>query len=246
MTARQRAAVATLVKPKPAVVYQPVPNLWPGETCVILASGPSLCAEDADYCRGKARVLAVNDAVRLAPWADALWATDGKWWNHHQGVPSFTGLKFGLTVDPVKWPDVHRLRNAGEHGLERDPTGVRTGKNSGYASINLAVHLGVSRILLLGYDMGHAPKQPSHFWGEHPPSLRNNSPYHIFLQMFPTLVEPLKALGITVINCTRGGKLECFPRLPLSEALPFYSGGPPLSDDDREIAAAFHVPEFQP
>src|SRR4026207_2563324 len=113
MTARQRAAVAALVKEKAPVVYPPVPQLGPGETVVILASGPSLCLEDVEYCRGEARIIAVNNAWELAPDAEGLGAADGRWWDHHHGVPSFTGLKFGLTVEPRRWPDVQRLKNTG-------------------------------------------------------------------------------------------------------------------------------------
>ena len=73
-----------------------VPKAWSGETVVVIATGPSLTAEDVDYCRGKARVIAINDAYTLAPWADALYATDAKWWHWHRGVASFTGAKWSM------------------------------------------------------------------------------------------------------------------------------------------------------
>ncbi len=201
------------------IPYLPVPRLWPHETAVILACGPSLCLEDVAYCRGKARVIAVNDAWTLAPWADAMWATDGRWWTHHQGVKAFQGLKFGLTVNPGLWPDVHVLENTGPLGLEGNPTGVRTGKNSGYAVLNLAVHLGCTKLILLGYDLGHAPGMPSHFFGEHPRALLNASPYPAFRAAFDAIVEPLQALGVDVVNCSRETTLTAFPRMALVEAL---------------------------
>ena len=49
---------------------------WAGDTCCILATGPSLTPDQAEYAKGKARVIAVNDAWRLAPWADILYACD--------------------------------------------------------------------------------------------------------------------------------------------------------------------------
>ena len=49
---------------------------WAGDTCCILATGPSLTPAQAEYAKGKARVIAVNDAWRLAPWADILYACD--------------------------------------------------------------------------------------------------------------------------------------------------------------------------
>lgn len=188
-----------------------VPRLFPGETFVILATGPSLTAEDVNFVRGKARVICVNDAYTLAPWADALWASDAKWWRWHKGVPSFTGLKYCLEGTPFR--DVKTLQPTGRTGLESSPTGVKTGENSGYAAIGLAVHLGAIRIVLLGFDMQYGPKGERHFFGDHRErATRRNESY---LPNYLTLVEPLKALKISVVNCTRRTALKCFPRQPL-------------------------------
>lgn len=110
------------------------------------------------------------------------------------------------------------LRNTGNTGIEAHPSGLRTGRNSGAAAINLAVHFGAARILLLGYDMGHRPGQVSHFFGEHPERLRGGSA-GTYVPMFTFLVEPLKALGIEILNCSRQTALECFPRVALHDAL---------------------------
>jgi hypothetical protein len=198
-----------------------VPKDWPGETVVVIATGPSLTAEDVDYCRGKARVIAINDAIRLAPWADALYATDAKWWGWHKGVPSYTGPKWSM--EHTAWnniralyTDVQRLRNTGANCLEHDPTGLRNGRNSGFAAINLAVHYGAGRIVMLGYDM-----QPrggkSHFFGEHPQ--KGQSPYPQFRAAFETLVKPLAKLKIEIVNCSRNSVLTCFPKADLRDVL---------------------------
>lgn len=195
-----------------------VQKLWPGETVVCIGTGPSLTAADVEACLGRARVIVVNDAVKLAPWADVLYACDGKWVDHHKGVKSFTGPKYSMTVNRKKWPDWIALRNDGVNGLCLDPTGLRTGRNSGYQAINLAVHLGARQILLLGYDMSRH-KGKGHFFGEHPHNW-SPSPYHAFLQAFSTLEQPLKDLGIEVINCSRRTALKVFPTLALETALP--------------------------
>ena len=207
-----------MVKTAPLAV-SPVPALCPGGTVVCLATGPSLCATDVDACRGKATVIAVNDAWRLAPWADALLASDAAWWRQYQGVPGFTGLKFCLERDAARWPGVQVLANTGPEGLETTPTGLRTGRNTGAAAINLAVHFGAARIVLLGYDMEARSEAHSHFFGAHPRGLRGGSPYALFRQMIATMVAPLAALGIEVINCSRQTALTCFPRRPLAEVL---------------------------
>src|SRR5690606_24516492 len=123
-----------------------------------------------DFVRGKAPVICINDAHRMAPWADVLYSSDRSWWPHYKGVPSFGGLKFGIGSGIGKanafhqLPDVSVLRNTGYDGLEMAPTGLRNGRNSGYAAVNLAVHLGASRVVLLGYDMGWQGAK-AHFFG---------------------------------------------------------------------------------
>lgn len=196
-----------------------VPRRWPGETVVCLGTGPSLTAEDVDFVRGKARVIAVSDAYRLAPWADALYACDVQWWKWHDGVKGFAGEKWSLDWEH-KWkarvralfPDVQLLRHTGRTGLETDPSGIREGRNSGYQAINVAVHYGASRIVLLGYDM-KLGATGAHFFGEHP--TKHRGPYAQFVPLFKTLVEPLKALNVEIVNCSRVTRLECFPKADL-------------------------------
>lgn len=185
---------------------------------VLIGGGPSLTREDVESVRGRAFVIAINDAYKLAPWADVLYAADQKWWNWHDGVPSFAGEKYAIeSSDPVTWPGVCVLRNTGPLGLETEPWGLRAGHNSGYQAINLAVHLGAKRIVLLGYDMAPADDGRSHWFGEHPD--RTVSPYPQMRAAFDTLVEPLQALGVEVFNCSRHTALLTFPCVPLDVAL---------------------------
>lgn len=192
-----------------------VPRLAEGRTVVCLGTGPSLTQADVDRCRGQI-VICVNDAYRLAPWADCLMASDAAWWKVHKGVPSFTGLKYSLEPHAAKWATV--LRNTGTLGIETDPTALRTGRNSGYAALNLAVHLGAPRILLLGYDMRYQHGK-THFFGDHPAPLGNRSEFPKFIEAFMSTVKPLQALGVSMINCTPVSALACFPKMLLAEAL---------------------------
>jgi hypothetical protein len=199
-----------------------VPRLWPGSTIVCLASGPSLTAEDVEFCRGKARVLAVKDCIRLAPWADVLYGAGsdgGQWWP--QNGPTLTdypGLRF--TLDPKAAPWATVLKQTGFTGIETDPSGLRTGKTSGYQAINLAVHLGASTIVLLGYDLQEGPQGKQRWFGAHPWPTR---PWRELARMiapaFETATAPLRALGVRVINASRATALTCFERMPLAEAL---------------------------
>lgn len=206
----------------------PIPRIWSGKTAVCLGGGPSLTVEDVTACSGidvcgvvpnwPLRVIAINDAYKLAPWADALYAADRKWIDWHDGVPSFSGQKYTIqSNDTTTRPDWMVLRNTGYDGLETEPGGLRTGFNSGYQAINLAVQLGAKRILLLGYDMAPAIDGKTHWFGDHPDKVP--SPYDQMRAAFDTLVEPLAALGVDVINCSRHTALLTFPCFPLSAVL---------------------------
>ncbi len=184
------------------------PRLWPESTIVCLASGPSLTQADVDFCRGKARVIAIKDTIRLAPWADVLYACDAKWWRHHAKTLTFTGPRYALESAASTWATV--LQQTGDYGLETAPTGLRTGRNSGYQAINLAVHLGAKLIALLGYDMQMKGPREYFFAGDHPYPHRR-SPFADFLRLFDTIVAPLQALGVRVVNCTRTTALKAFP-----------------------------------
>jgi hypothetical protein len=176
--------------------------------------------EDVEHCRGKARVIAINDAHRLAPWADVLYAADARWWEHYAGVPEFGGMKYAMQQKAARWPGVTVLQNTGERGVERNPCGLRSGRHSGYQAMGLAVHLGASRVILLGYDMQRIHgKGRSHWFGDHPKPLAADPPYQTLIDLFETAVEPMQRLGIAVLNCSRETALTVFPRVPLAEAL---------------------------
>lgn len=223
-----------------------LPRLAEGRPVVCLASGPSLTTEDVEYVRGKAVVIAVNDVARFAaPWADVAVSVDSNWWTqHYKTMREFAGLKvrthphnhkvnLGRKPNPLYcvrcdarlrkhgncWCDgIVTLANAGRDGFSMDPTAIVTTYNSGGAAINVAVHLGARRILLLGYDMGPDDKGRRHFFDTEATQI--TSPFVQFRKSIATMVPHLAAAGVEVINCTRSTRLECFPCQPLHEALP--------------------------
>ena len=199
------------------------PRLWPGWDFACLGGGPSLTQGQVDSLRDRARVIAVNDAYRLAPWADVLYACDWRWWRKHDGVADFPGLKVTLSnarghLDA--WPEIKVLENTGTDGLETAPTGLRTGRNGGYQAINLALHLGAARVLLLGYDMKAAGDGRTHWFGDHQDWPTKATIFeNLFLPNFAGLAAPLRQAGVEVINCTPGSALTVFPALSLEAAL---------------------------
>ncbi len=205
-----------------------MPPLWRGETCFIVAGGPSLRDVECGVLEGR-RVIAINDAYRLCPFAGILYFCDTKWYRWHANDPEFrdvAGTKVRLAplaAEPDLPEPIKILRNDDRHGspggLCEEPDGLRTGRNSGYQCINLAVHLGCKRIVLLGYDMKMAADGASHWFGDHPVPTRANTYREAMLPHFASLVDPLKARGVEVINATRGSAIDCFPAADLADLL---------------------------
>lgn len=188
-----------------------VPRLWPGATVAIFASGPSMTQGVADQVRDAGvPAIVVNSTFRLAPWAALLYAADADWWQHPDNADAheFSGLK--VSVSSVR--GVLKLRETGTNGFDPDPTSLRTGRNSGYQALHIAMHTGPERILLCGFDMTR--RDGAHWHGEHPKGLRktHEDEYVGWRAGFEALIPALHLRSIEVVNCSPKSALECFPR----------------------------------
>jgi len=162
----------------------------------VLATGPSMSADLVALLTGFDAIVAVNDAFRLAPHADALVAQDFAWWNEYRHeTDHFAGRKFSC--------------NKGIPGVERVDYAGGTSTNSGALAIYVAATvLGADEVLLFGFDM-----QGTHYFGEHPPRLKGTSERRraVMQEQFFALKQRLDAMGVRVVNCTPGSALRAFP-----------------------------------
>jgi hypothetical protein len=160
----------------------------------------------------------MNTSFRLAPWADVLWSYHTRDLQQVSGVDprKFGGRIFSAEPASAPWPIIAKT---GAEGLELEPTGVRHGNNSGYSAINVAVHLGARRIVLLGYDCCAAEDGKVNFARPADYAGRRAYSFELWRKRFATLVVPLRAAGVEVLNASRRTALECFPRVVLEEAL---------------------------
>ena len=119
------------------------------------------------------------------------------------------------------FPTVTHVRSVNKPGLSLNRAIIHQGANSGYQAINLAVHFGVKRIILLGYDMKEGPDGQKHHHAEHPKGMCNPaaSNYKRWIENFGTMELDLNRARVEVINCTPGSALECFPMAKLEEVL---------------------------
>jgi hypothetical protein len=197
---------------------------WEGETVAIFAAGPSMTRADAELCRGRCKVIAVSntgidtlDSVSrewipaLAPWADILYAADGKWWMAYKDhALAFAGRK--VANARVGFAEVYSLERSHEVVYDKRPTHLASGGNSGYQAVHLAMHLGAKRIVLVGYDMKEGAAGRRHYYGSHPKPLDSRANFVNWCRAFERLARILQQKQIDVVNCSRQTALRCFKR----------------------------------
>jgi hypothetical protein len=109
--------------------------------------------------------------------------------------------------------------NIGREGISLDPEALRTGGNSGYQALNVAVLSGASTVLLVGYDGREPlPGQGSHWFGNHP-KLEPIGVFATYRESFSRAAAAIKAVGVRVINCSPGSAINAFEKMDLEAAL---------------------------
>lgn len=195
-------------------------DLWHQKTVAILASGPSLSLADLEVVRAaNIPAIAINTTFQRAPWASMLYAADMSWWMTYSSTALlFEGLKV-TSCDEVPFKAVNHLKVTGLRGFDQDPGSIRTGMHSGYQALHIAMRAGAKRVLLLGMDM--TAERGSHWHGDHPKGLGNahETLYDKMRELFKTILPPVKALGVEVINCSLQSKLDIFEKQPIELCL---------------------------
>jgi len=208
--------------------------MWPGAAVIVAATGPSLTPDVVEACRvahaaGTHRAIAVSDAWRVMPWADAMYSLDAKWWDHHKGAPEFRGVRWSAhdethsqKRETAERYGIRLVRGAAEPGFSTDRRLIHYGGNSGFQAINLAIRFGAAVIVLVGFNLQHVDGR-SHFFGDHPEGVRRSqqSPYERFLADFVAAEKRLRleARRPVIINATPATALTCWPVASLEDAL---------------------------
>ena len=123
-------------------------GIWQGETVAILGAGPDMTAELAATAKGH-KTIAVNRAVKFAPWADMFVALDPHhpFWEEADRL-GFAGLRVcgvecdydalyaGMFYETVQMAEGHTLQI----------------RNNALAALRIAARAGAKKIILLGFD----------------------------------------------------------------------------------------------
>jgi hypothetical protein len=204
---------------------------WRSATVVCIASGPSLHVDDLALIEAwrdaepeARKVIAVNNAglAPFAPWADVLYAGDGRWWREYW-TPRAPAPELWTVSDADDLPaGMHWIRGIDtEPGISPGADRIYTGGNSGYAALGLAALWGASKIILTGYDMQRSAARATHAHADHHVRLGNptDETLAVWVDRFAVAARDLRQRGIDVVNCTRRSALSCFDTVQLDDAI---------------------------
>lgn len=199
-----------------------VPRAWDGETCFVLAGGPSVLEWEPEIFRGK-NVIAVNSSYERFPFAPYLFFCDLRWWRHHEKrLQDFAGqIVTNGPIVPIKGqrrPLILGRAHPRDGALTLNPRRVVVGKTSTHGAINLAIHLGAQRIVLVGVDMGAVGGKTWH----HDPHPWPPVPGCFERQMgeLSKLAKAVRELtGVEIVNASPHSLLTCWPKMSLERFL---------------------------
>jgi len=138
------------------------------DTILVIAGGPTVNDLDLDLA-SKFRTIAVNNAYKIAPWAEEMFWGDLRWWEWNGEHLMSCGFK-GDMVTSYPRKDlptyVKTVTNTGDTNKIDDPECV-IAPDSGLKSICRAYHRGAKTILLAGFDMQAGPNGETHYHDEH-------------------------------------------------------------------------------
>jgi hypothetical protein len=173
---------------------------------VCIASGPSLTEDDVEAVKQwGGKVIVANTTFRLAPWADALFAMDRKWWEmYYPETLCFQGRKFSTVSLP--------------RTMEVTKADITNYRNSGANCVSLAASEGATEVVLLGFDCSHDGSK-THWHGSHPVGLSDAKTVKVWPLIFDRLAKDMKRKGVKVWNASRRTALGCFEWRGLNELL---------------------------
>ena len=195
---------------------------WSGDVVAIVAGGESVIPEAVDSLRGRCRVAVINNSYQLAPWADLLYAADGKWWEYHVAARGFSGLKVTPDAAAARRYGLNRVSLVPETAEEcariflGGDGSIGHGGNGGFQTVNLVTAFGARRQIWIGLDFCG-----EHWHGKHPDALKNPRPQTLekWRKRLDGQADELKRLGVEVLNVSSTSALTNYRKCSLPEAL---------------------------
>ncbi len=190
---------------------------WTGERALIVGGGPSIAEMPwAEIRHFDGRVIALNEAgLTVVPEADAFYWADPRWgkWNVDRYHLNKSPWKYTSTDGNIDdWPGTQYVQTENTVPFHTIPQKIM-GTDSGSRAINLAYHMRLRAVVLIGFDMHDYPKaewRKGNFHNMHKDDVHPNCRRDVFMPSHKTISENLPE-GFEVLNATPGSALTCYP-----------------------------------
>lgn len=203
-----------------------IPTLdYDGQVVYIIGGGPSVNDCDIGELDSK-NVIAINSSAYKVFEAKItnplLYFTDSGWWRNNEEIASnWPGKVVTLSkVAKRELPEkILRVEQA-QPSIGFPPLGtglVRWGRSSGHTAISLAVAMGASIIVLVGYDMALIDGK-SHHHSDYP-NIAHPGVYQEFIDHFNYWNRSAKLIGVNIFNTSMNSPLNEFEKMSYSQAL---------------------------
>jgi hypothetical protein len=182
-------------------------RVWEGRTVCVAAGGASVGRLSLPLLHG-VPTIAVNSSAFLFPRAELVFSMDARWLHAYRARMEPRG---GVATDNDHrrlrdWPGLLRLRRGKAEGLSDDPGEVAGYWTSLHGAINLAVHMGAARLVVIGAD-GHGGYHHGPYpWRGVP------TKFGLMGRELATTVDPLARLGVSIVNCSPGTRWDFWPK----------------------------------
>lgn len=184
------------------------------ETAVIIGTGPSLTIKQLEQVNHLKR-FGCNRAFEFD--LDVLAATNYQFWDYYW--PEIKDLrcdKWTPFKPSAEKYGINYIEERGEAGLSTDPSYIHHHHGSGPIILNIALHYGIKKMLLIGWDMRFPTDGKRHYFGEYPESMQHWTKNIGENGEILGLIKEMETInpsdyGIEIINCTPNSALTHFP-----------------------------------
>jgi hypothetical protein len=190
--------------------------IWKSDTCYIIGGGPSLLTQDKNQLDGQ-KLIVINSSYLAFARAQFCIFSDMRWWcDHLHRMQGFNGDIISTSNAASQHPRLHIMQRKTSPGLAEPPDQLMVKNTTLTAAINLAVHFGVAKIVLLGIDQKAAAD--GNHWHHMPHKWKPTSNCFQRQQSdLPKIAEGLTARNIECVNASPGSALKLWPIVNLED-----------------------------
>ena len=230
-----------------------VPQIWEGGDVFILGGGPSIIkqfdipeslvmdvltkkkpisvySEYLSLLHNK-HVIGVNTSFLIGEWVDFIFFGDNGFLLQNQcELAEHIGLKISChpQTEKYNWIKYVCRDKSKVRGISTNPKAISWNGNSGASAINIAIHTGAKRIILLGFDMKLDDSKKQH-WHNHynkygQPVVdtrhkRHTLPFDRHLRGFPEIAKDAKKIGVEILNANPDSAIDVFKKINVKDIL---------------------------